>query len=116
MPLIQYLIYFSVLVLVVGVTMKTIRIARMPIHIRWDLYPIPHEKGKEHYGGSYYEEIDWWSKPRNTSLFSEIKEMAREIFAIQSLYRNNRSLWYFSFPFHLGLYLLITFGGLLLVD
>ncbi len=111
----QFVFYFAVIVLVVGCLIRAIRIARMPLHVRWELYPIPHEKGKEHYGGSYFEEINWWTKPRQIAVGSEIAEMGREILAIQSLYRNNRKLWYFSFPFHFGLYLLTATIFLLLI-
>ena len=30
--------------------------SRMPIHVRWELYPVAHEAKKAHYGGSYMEE------------------------------------------------------------
>ncbi len=109
----QMYLYFSVAVLVFGTIAKAIKIIRMPVHLRWDLYPIPHEKGKDQYGGSYYEETEWWTKPAGHSFFNTAREMGKEIFAIQTLYRNNRSMWYFSFPFHLGLYLLIAFAGML---
>jgi nitrate reductase gamma subunit len=115
MTSIQIILYISILMLIIGVIVKAIRISRMPAHLRWDLYPIPHEKNKASYGGSYYEESNWWTKPREVSLTSEVKEMSKEIFAIQSLYRHNRSLWYFSFPFHIGLYLLTGFCGLLIL-
>ena len=115
MNVLQLLIYLSIIVLIAGVIYRAIKISRMPVHLRWDLYPIPHEKGKEHYGGSYFEEINWWTKPLKFSLGSEVKEMSREIFLIQSLYRNNRPLWFFSFPFHVGLYFLIMFAFLLLL-
>jgi nitrate reductase gamma subunit len=81
----------------------------MPVHLRWDLYPIPHEKGRGHYGGSYFEEVDWWTKPAEVSVRSELREVAKEILFIQSMYHNNRSLWACSFPFHFGLYALIVF-------
>jgi nitrate reductase gamma subunit len=107
MPVLQIAIYLSLLIFVAGIVIKTIRISRMPIHLRWDLYPIPHEKGKERYGGSRYEDSDWWTKPVQSSISGEIKEIAREIFGLKTLYRCNRGLWYFSLPFHLGLYALI---------
>jgi nitrate reductase gamma subunit len=109
MSTVQILCYLGLLTCVLGVVYKIIRLATMPMHLRWDLYPIPHEKTKHKHGGSYYEEVDWWIKPSEMSRLSEWKEMAREIFFIQTLYRNNRSLWWFSFPFHLGLYLCIGF-------
>jgi len=111
----QFIFYLAIVFFVIALLAKTIKIARMPIHLRWDLYPIPHEKGKGSYGGSYFEEVDWWTKPNNFSLFSELKEMAKEIFFIQSLYRNNKPLWFFSFPFHIGMYCLIAHGALLLL-
>jgi nitrate reductase gamma subunit len=107
--------YISIAVLVIGTLIKTIKIIKMPIHLRWELYPVPHEKGKGHYGGSYYEESDWWTKPVKRSLWGELKEVAFEIFAIKSLYRNNRNLWYFSYPFHIGLYLLTGFITMLVL-
>ncbi len=106
---VQLLMYIGLTFFIVGTAYKAIKMARMPLHLRWDLYPIPHEKGKGHYGGSYYEEIDWWTKPANVSIGSEMREMAKEIIFIQSMFHNNLPLWIFSFPFHFGLYLSIVF-------
>jgi nitrate reductase gamma subunit len=87
----------------------------MPLHIRWDLYPVPHEGKRAHYGGSYYEEVDWWEKPRDKSLIGELKGMIPEMLLIKALWEHNRALWYRSFPFHFGLYCLIGWAGLLVV-
>ena len=105
----QLFFYVSLLVFVVGTAYKAVKIARMPLHLRWDLYPIPHEKGKGAYGGSYFEEPEWWTKPARVSILSDVREMSREVLFIQSLYHHNRKLWWFSFPFHFGLYLSIGF-------
>ncbi len=119
LSLLQILMYVAYAFLFLGTGYRAYRMSKMPVHLRWDLYPIPHEKGKADYGGSYYEESDWWTKPAEVSVSGELKEMAREIFVIQSMFHNNRPLWYFSFPFHMGLYLsvvfvfLVFFGGLL---
>jgi nitrate reductase gamma subunit len=115
MSMLQLFMYLSIIVMIVGTLYRVIKIARMPLHLRWDLYPVPHEKGKEHYGGSYYEEIDWWTKPVETSTVNELKEMSKEIFLIQSLFRHNKPLWIFSLPFHTGLYLLIGYMALLVI-
>jgi nitrate reductase gamma subunit len=109
----QIMYYVSILFFFVMVIAKMIRIARMPVHLRWDLYPIPHEKGKEDYGGSYYEEVDWWLKPKQFSLINEVKEMVKEIVFIQSVFKHNRPLWFFTFPFHFGLYCIVGFAFLL---
>lgn len=88
---------------------KFIRYARMPLHVRWELYPVPHEKGRSRYGGSFFEELDWWKKPRQKSLTGELRAMFAEMLWIRALRENNRPLWFVSFPFHFGLYLLIAF-------
>jgi nitrate reductase gamma subunit len=111
----QILSYISIAFFLVIVAAKMIRIARMPVHLRWDLYPIPHEKGRNHYGGSYFEEVDWWTKPMHFSLVSEVREMAKEIVFVHSVYKNNRPLWLLSFPFHIGMYCLIGFAILLVL-
>ena len=41
--------------------------------------------------------------------------MIPEMLLIKALWENNRSLWYRSFPFHFGLYVLIGWAGLLVV-
>ncbi|MFH1700137.1 MAG: respiratory nitrate reductase subunit gamma [Candidatus Zixiibacteriota bacterium] len=115
MNTLQLFNYTAIVFFAIIVVIKMMRIARMPLHLRWDLYPIPHEKGKGKYGGSYYEESDWWTKPNEFSLFSELKEMAKEIIFVHSVYKNNRPLWYFSFPFHFGLYCLIGFFVLIII-
>ena len=37
--------------------------AASPLHVRWELYPVPHEGSKTVYGGSFMEEKDWWTQP-----------------------------------------------------
>lgn len=109
MSQLQILMYVAYAVFFIGTAYRAYRLANMPLHFRWDLYPIPHEKGKAEYGGSYYEEIDWWTKPVEVSRSNELKEMSKEIIFIRSMYHNNLRLWIFSFPFHFGLYLSIVF-------
>jgi len=105
----QYASYLAAAFFVITVAAKMIRIARMPTHLRWEIYPIPREKGRSRYGGSYYEELDWWTKRPDVSRLNEAKEMALEILLLRSLFRHNRRLWLFSFPFHIGMYGLVAF-------
>ena len=51
--------------------LKSVKMARMPVHLRWELAPVPHEKGKGHYGGSYLEEAEWWTQPREKDHLAE---------------------------------------------
>jgi nitrate reductase gamma subunit len=79
----------------------------MPLHLRWELYPVPHEKYKAEHGGSYYEETEWWKKPMETSFIGELKEMLLEMLFIKRAFEYNRPLWYLTFPFHAGIYLML---------
>lgn len=101
------LTYISVLSFFIMICFRFIRISTSPIHLRWELYPVPSEKNKSKHGGSKLEEIDWWKKKHKKSIFNEIKVMFLEIFLLKGVWEHNRELWYGSFPFHFGLYLLI---------
>jgi len=80
--------------------------ARTPEHLRWDLYPVAHEPGRDH-GGSHLEQKDWWTKPRRKSHWGEISFMALEILLLKGVWENNRRVWWGSLPFHWGLYILV---------
>ncbi len=106
--------YALLAVFVVSFVLRSVKLARLPIHLRWELAPVPHEKGKGKYGGSYLEESEWWTKPREKDMISEGLYMFQEILFLKALFEHRRKLWWFSFPFHFGLYLL-TAGAALLV-
>ncbi len=103
----HFIAYAIVLIFIIAVLARIIRIAKMPIHLRWELYPVPHEKGKAHYGGSILEESNWWEKPREKDLVGEMMVMIPEILLLKGVWEHNRKLWFGSFPLHFGLYLLI---------
>ncbi|HPA44577.1 MAG TPA: nitrate reductase [bacterium] len=114
--LLHLLTYTSVLTFVAAVAFRFYRIASMPLHLRWEIYPVAHETGeKARYGGSVLEEVDWWTKPRRKSLINELKATILEMIFLVALFRHNRKLWYWSFPFHFGLYLLVLLLGLLIL-
>lgn len=108
----QVLVYFALLFFLAAFIWKAVRYARMPIHLRWELYPVAHEARRK-YGGSYLEELDWGIKPRRKSYWGEFRYILREGLLFEKCYRNNRGLWYFTYPFHMGLFLLILWLVLL---
>lgn len=108
--------YLGIGVFLLATVIRVIYWIKMPIHMRWELYPVAHEPGRAHYGGSYLEESDWWKKPRQTSLLGEIKAMFMEIVFLVALREHNRSLWWRSFPFHFGLYLVIACTALMVAN
>jgi nitrate reductase gamma subunit len=112
-PILLALSYASVAVFAGAVVVRAARIARLPLHLRWELYPVAHEKGRAHYGGSYLEEPDWWTKPRQSSLVGELRVMLAEIVLLAGVWEHNRRQWLRSFPFHFGLYLLAGLIALL---
>jgi len=104
--------YVMLAIFILAILIRFIRISRLPIHLRWELYPVAHEKGRASYGGSYLEESDWWTKPRKSSHIGELKVMIPEILLLAGVWEHNRKQWFCSFPFHFGLYLLV---GLILL-
>ncbi len=72
----------------------------MPIHLRWELYPVPHESplhGKHR--GSYFESQESWRKPQKKFRGTEWLAMFQEILFMKSLREFNPRLWVPSFLF-----------------
>jgi nitrate reductase gamma subunit len=109
------IVYLSLLFCIVVCTSKIVKYSRMPMHLRWELYPGPRE-AKRAKTGSYFEELNWWTKPRSKSNLEEFKFIGREILKFQLYYRTNRSYWYKVYPFHLGVYLLVVWIALLVLS
>lgn len=84
---------------------RTLAIARQPIHLRWELAPVPRLEAKGRYGGSCLEEYEWWSQPRRHSGAAALIYTAREMFLLRSVWEHNRGLWPLTFALHYGLYL-----------
>jgi nitrate reductase gamma subunit len=108
MTIIYLLTYFAILLFVVMVISKIFKYANTPVHVRWELYPVAHEPKRNKYGGSHYEEEEFWKHKAKKNHLAELWAMFEEIVFLKGVYLHNRKLWYFSFPFHLGLYLITT--------
>ncbi len=112
--MLNLLVYAAVAVFAIVLLAKVVKYATMPVHLRWELYPVPHEKRAEH-GGSYYEEADWWKKPRESTLIGELKDMLMEMIFIKRVFEHKRPLWWFTYPFHTGVYLILVWFALLFI-
>ncbi len=85
-----------------------------PMHVRWELYPVPHEGPvKEAYGGSFMEETEWWTKPRHIEHWGDIKGILVEVLCLKATYEHNPKLWLRTYPFHFGMYMLM--GGTIIL-
>jgi nitrate reductase gamma subunit len=110
------LTYLCIAVFILAIVYLTYRNLTLPMHVRWEIYPVQNETaGKVAYGGSYMEELNWWEKKRESSLLNEVKYMVPEILLLRGLWKENKRLWLVSFPFHFGLYLMIATFSLLLL-
>ena len=112
--LLSLIAYLSILLFLGLSVYKAYKFAKMPLHGRMELYPVPKEKGYEH-GGSFYEEVSWWSKPHEVSHVREIMEMLKEILFIKKLFENQRPFWWISYALHLGIYFIMAWTILLVV-
>jgi nitrate reductase gamma subunit len=109
MVVLPYLIaYLGIAIFLAAVVARIVSWAKMPMHLRWELYPVAHEAGKVDYGGSYLEDSEWWKKPRHKSILGELKVMVPEILFLVALKEHNPKMWWRSFPFHFGIYLVIA--------
>ncbi len=88
-------------------------LASSPLHVRWELYPVPHEGPKNAYGGSFMEEKDWWTHPRHVSHLGDIKALLTEVLFLHATFEHNIKLWARTYPFHVGMYMLM--GGTIIV-
>ena len=86
MTILTYMIaYCGIAIFLVAVATRFLMWSRMPMHVRWELYPVAHEGAKAAYGGSYLEESEWWTKPRHFSLWGELSAMVPEILLLVAL-------------------------------
>jgi hypothetical protein len=74
--LVYVIAYLGIVFFLIAVAARFVFWSKMPMHLRWELYPVAHEGGgRAAYGGSYFEESDWWKKKREVSLLGELKVM-----------------------------------------
>lgn len=99
------LIWIAIIFFIIASIIRAIRFSRLPIHLRWELYPVPHEGNRAKYGGSFFEDVDWWVKKPDHNILGDLKVMIPEILFLKGVWEHNRSLWFSSFPFHFGIYL-----------
>jgi len=109
-------LYLAVAVFGAGCIVRAVMYAKQPLHLRWELYPVPHEEpSRVKHGGSYFEELNWWKSPQKNNVVGDLKVMVPEMLFLKALFEFNRPMWLRSFPFHFGLYLMMGTCGLLLL-
>src|SRR3972149_3151353 len=97
----------AIALFIIAMIYRLLSISRQPVHLRWELAPIPHVKGRGSYGGSDLEEFERWNKHRRRCHLAPLSSMAAEILLMRGVWKNNERLWPFSLAMHLGVYLVI---------
>lgn len=100
--------YFSYIFIIVAYTVKIVKYLSLPIHLRWELYPVIHEENYL-YGGSYYERIDWWGRPEKKRSFKGLLYLLKGYFTLDDYLKKNLFYWAGLFPWHMGFIFIITF-------
>lgn len=104
--------YAGTLLCIGIIATKVINYLQKPVHVRWELYPVAHEPGRASYGGSYLEDVGWWKEKRKSSFLGGMLALLQELLFLHATMEHNPKLWYRTYPFHFGLYMLL--GGLFL--
>lgn len=107
------LAYVAVIAFVAVALMRIIGYLKKPQHLRWELYPVAHEDPeKVEYGGSYLENTEWWKDKHRSCMVGALKGFLIEALFLKAVWEHNRTLWVRTYPFHIGLYLLIGAMGM----
>jgi nitrate reductase gamma subunit len=100
--------YFAYGFIITAYTIKGIKYLNMPVHLRWELYPVIPEANYR-YGGSRFENIDWWEKTRHQGRIRGVLYLLKEYLHLGEYFHRHRSYWLFLYPWHAGFILIITF-------
>ncbi|MCX5808149.1 MAG: respiratory nitrate reductase subunit gamma [Proteobacteria bacterium] len=102
------LTYFSYIFIIAMYTIKAAKYLKLPVHLRWELYPVMHEENYQ-YGGSYFEQVDWWTRIRQKRYLRGFLFLLKEYFVLGEYFQKHKAYWYFLYPWHIGFILIITF-------
>lgn len=101
----QFGFYAAIVVFFVASIGRFVSLWRLPVHLRWELYPIP---GREEPGSEFETRQGPCSR-----VLAEIKYMANEILLFRTHFKLKRNYWYAVYPLHLSIYLLLVWTVLL---
>ena len=108
MFILQVITYIATTIFIVANAYKFYRIATAPVHLRWELYPIPNDKSRSSYGGSKMEETESWNIKDKKNRTAQLIAMFKEVLFMTTVREKNPKLWAPSLMFHWGLYFIIA--------
>jgi len=100
--------YFGYIFIILMYSIKLIKYLRLPLHLRSEVYPIipGDQTSKER---SYYEDLDWWTRPRRHNLIQRVWFLFSDYFLLREYFHRDKSYWFFLYPWHIGFITIITF-------
>ena len=102
-------LYVALVIFFSGNAANVIRHVRLPMPLRWDLYPIPKgPRERQAYGGGYFEDSEWWTRRPVSNPPAEFKFIAKEVLLLDTVRDGFPNLWVWSVLLHWGLYLCAT--------
>jgi nitrate reductase gamma subunit len=107
-PFLAILTYFAYLFIIFMYTMKAVKYLRLPIHLRWEIYPVLHEQNYR-YGGSRMEQLGTEGRVRQGGLIRSIVYLLKEYVSLSEYYKRQKVYWSVLYPWHIGFILIITF-------
>ncbi len=102
--LVLVIFYGSILFCIFACLYKVLVYASFPMHLRWEIYK----------NSSVYETGNLWRK-KGTGYGQKLDNIFTNVVTLKEYYKNNRAFWLPLYPFHLGVYLLITWHAWLFV-
>jgi nitrate reductase gamma subunit len=102
----------SLAVFFIALIAKAVKYARLPLHVRWELYPVGYGMDLE---GSYLEKLEWWKTARHVDHLKQAEYILAELLLFKAYFHQERKYWFALLPFHLGLFLLMIWFVLLLL-
>ena len=106
--------YFAYVFIFAMYTVKIVRYLSLPVHLRWELYPIVHDE-RSHYGGSYQEKALVTPGFRRRSFVKALAYLSKDYLFMISYFKWRKSYWIVLYLSHLSSVLLILFQLLLLI-
>ncbi|OGO19042.1 MAG: hypothetical protein A2Z15_06915 [Chloroflexi bacterium RBG_16_50_11] len=102
------LTYFAYVFIIVMYTVKAVKIARLPVHLRWELYPVI-SPPKSKYGSTIQEDEREWQQRHGKTLRKGVLYLLKENFRFNDYFKSNLGYWLALFPWHIGFILIIAF-------
>jgi nitrate reductase gamma subunit len=99
--------YFAYVFIVVMYAVKIVKYLSLPVHLRWELYPVIHEEKRGY--GSCFEELEWWTKVRRKSHIRGVIYLLKEYLHLGEYFKRHFSYWIVLYPWHVGFILIILF-------